>query len=106
MTCKLGAVFFRRKNEESVVINEKAYHLNHSMCHDCEVKLNHNNQITLVFDEGMVCCKECLEKKKHPLVPEFQKQKEDRKALNDRRNIVGDCVICRKPVVIGGEVCI
>ena len=75
------------------------------MCYDCEAKLDVNNKLTLVFDDGVVYCEDCLKKKKKSHVPELQKRKEEHKTLDYQRNKMGNCFVCNQPVVKGGEVC-
>lgn len=56
-----------------------------------------------MYDNGVVLCKECIEKKRNS--QERQRQRNEHKAFDGSGNIVGDCIICQKPVVKGGEVC-
>ena len=67
------------------------------MCHQCRDEIGVIEAVTLVYDDGVVRCKDCIEKRK---LHERQRQRDG------PRNIVGDCIICQKPVVKGGEVCI
>ena len=96
-------MFCFRKNELSEEIKGKFYHQDHTMCHQCKNKLGCIEGVTLTYDDGTVYCNECIQKKRK--LREQQRQRNEHKSFDDSRNIVGDCIICQKPVVKGGEVC-
>ena len=74
------------------------------MCHQCKDDLCRNEPVTLVYDDGIVYCKECLEKKRK--LQERKRQRNEHKPLDNSRKMLGDCIICQKPIVKGGEVSI
>lgn len=59
------------------------------MCHQCKDDRCRVEAVTLVYDGGIVYCKECLEKKRK--LQERKRQIDDHKALDDSRKILGDC---------------
>ena len=96
--------FCFRESELSVKIKGKYYHPDHTMCHQCKDDLRYVEAVTLVYDDGIVYCNKCLERKRK--LQEQKRQKDEHKPLDHSRSILGNCVICQKPVVKGGEVSI
>ena len=92
--------FCFRESKLSVKIKGKYYHLDHTMCHQCKDDLCRIEALTLVYDDAIVYCKKCLEENRK--LQEQKRQKDEHK----RTNIHGDCIVCQKPVVKGGEVSI
>ena len=84
--------FCFRESELLVKIKGKYYHLDHTMCHQCKNDLCRIEALTLVYDDGIVYCKKCLER---------NRKLQERKRQKDEH-----CFICQKPVVKGGEVSI
>ena len=94
-------MFCCRKHEEFALYNGRFYHKAHSKCHDCETELDHNTM--LVFDNGGVYCRVCLQKRKDQ--QKRQNRLESVKALEDSKHLARECIACRSPIV-SGEVCV
>lgn len=60
--------------------------------------------VKMIYDNGIVYCKKCLEKKKK--LQQRKRQTDENKPLDDIRKSLGDYLISQKPIVWGGEVSI
>ena len=94
-------LFCFREHEKFVEVNGRFYHEVHSKCYDCQTELDHNTM--LVFDNGGVYCKDCLQKRKDQ--QKQQNRLDSTKALEDSKYLVGECFICQKPI-FDGQVCV